>query len=268
VICPAPSFKCEGDVRDNAILPAQALVVHQQDEPAPQRVALVKTAAKPRVAISTSTQNALLVNPSPKALQWGLSPSESYMSEDSGLSLLLQAQAPYALVRGTYTLELRFQGDAQSEAHPMTASLIADLAHNELRTRNPVSFAQVELPSVVNTLEFRVTHSPSGLVSAWQTLSRQVVLLPELQSASCSPQSDAWWVAGKRLDLMDAVRMSDGASTEFQAAKLVSCPKGLCLSLPAAAGDAFEMRLRWVDDRVFKAKIPAFNASCGAATAQ
>ena len=266
--CSAPNFKCEGDVHDNATLPAQALVVHQQDEPAPQRVVLVKTAAKPRVAISTSAQNAVVVNPSPKALQWGLTPTEAYMSEDSGLSLLLQAQAPYALVRGAYTLELRFQGDTQSDAHPMTASLIADLAHNELRTRNPVGFTQVELPSVVNTLEFRVTHSPSGLASAWQALPRRVVLLPELQAASCSPLSDAWWLAGKRLDLMDGVRMSSDASPDFQAAKLVSCPKGLCLSLPSAAGDAFEMRLRWVDDRVFKAKIPAYSPSCGAAAAQ
>ena len=262
VQCPAPSFHCEGDVRDNANLPAQATVVHRQDEPAPLRVPLVKTSAKPRVAISSATPNALLITPSAKALQWGLLPNEAYMSEDSGLNLLLQAQAPYALTRGTYTLELRFVGDAASDAHPVTASLIADLAHNELRTRNPVSFGQVDLPSVVNPLEFRVVHSPSGQTSAWQPLPRRVVMLPELQAAQCAASGSGWWLSGKRFDLIDGVRMTDTHAAEFEAAQLVSCPKGLCLNLPAAQGDTFEMRLRWLDDRVFKAKIPGYSPAC------
>jgi hypothetical protein len=255
-------FKCEGDIRDNATLPAQALVVHVQNEPAAQRVALTKTAIQPRIAISNSSPNAVLVSPSPKALQWGLTPNDAYMTEDSGLTLLLQAQAPYALTRGSYTLELRFTGDAALESKPLSVSLIADLAHNELRTRNPVNFTQTELPSVVNALEYRVVHSPSGLSSVWQPLPRQVVLLPELQAAWCSPQGDAWWIPGKRLDLMDGVRWAD-AGADFQPAQLVSCPKGLCLSLPQSVGpEGFEMRMRWVDDRIFKAKVPATGSGC------
>lgn len=255
-------FNCEGDIRDNAALPAQALVVHVQNEPAAQRVALTKTAIQPRIAISNSSPNAVLVSPSPKALQWGLTPSDVYMTEDSGLTLLLQAQAPYALARGSYALELRFAGDAALESKPMSVSLISDLLHNELRTRNPVNFMQTELPSAVNALEYRVVHSPSGLASVWQSLPRQVVLLPELQAALCSPQGDAWWIPGKRLDLIDGVRWAE-AGADFQPAQLVSCPKGLCLSLPQSVGpEGFDMRMRWVDNRVFKAKVPASDTGC------
>jgi hypothetical protein len=125
-----------------------------------------------------------------------------------------------------------------------------------------VNFTQTELPSVVNALEYRVVHSPSGLSSVWQPLPRQVVLLPELQAAVCSPQGDAWWIPGKRLDLMDGVRWAD-AGADFQPAQLVSCPKGLCLSLPQSVGpEGFEMSMRWVDDRIFKAKVPATASGC------
>ena len=257
----AAQFKCEKDIRDNASLPAQALVVHPQNEPLPLRVALSKTAAKPRIAISSATPNAILVTPSAKALQWGLTPNDGYMTEDSGLTLLLQAQAPYSLTRGNYSLELRFNGDT-TDAKPISVPLIIDLAHNELRTRNPLNFSQIDLPSVVNALDYRVVHSPSGLSSPWQTLPRKVVLLPELQTPICAAQDDAWWIPGKRLDLMDGVRWSNSGE-DFQPAQLVSCPKGLCLRLPNnGKHDSFEMRMRWVDDRVFTTKIPKLASGC------
>jgi hypothetical protein len=255
---------CDGDIRDNAKLPDHVQVVHRNDEPAALRVPLLKAATQPRFVISEQAANAVVVSPSAKALQWGLSPTDTYMSEDSGLNLLLQAQAPYALVRGTYVLQLRFKDDAQTDSQPMSASLIADFAHNELRTRNPVNFAQAELPSVINPLEYRILHNPSGLASDWQNLPRQVLLLPELQDVTCSPAGDALWVQGKRLDLIDTVRVS--ADAEFQAAQLVSCPTGLCLSLPAAAADeAVTMRLRWIDQRLFKPKLPKASQACTSA---
>ena len=252
---------CDGDIRDNAKLPDQVNVVHRQDVPGPLRMALSKTATQPRFAISEHAPNAMVVSPSIKALNWGLSPSGGYMSDDSGLNLLLQAQAPYALVRGSYVLQLRFKNDPQTEAKPLQASLIADFAHNELRTRNPVNFAQVELPSVVNPLEYRITHQPSGLSNAWQSLPRQVLWLPELQGAACAPQGDAIWAYGKRLDLIDAVRV--GTAGDLQDAQLVSCPQGLCLNLPLSAADAaLTMRLRWVDDRLFQPTIPSIQQAC------
>ena len=254
-------LSCDGDIRDNAKLPDQVSVVHRDDEPNALRIALSKTATKPRFSISEQAPNAMVVSPSTKALLWGLSPTDSYMSEDSGLNLLLQAQAPYALVRGTYVLQLRFKNDPQTEAKPIQASLIADFAHNELRTRNPVSFGQMELPSVVNPLEYRISHQPSGLSNEWQSLPRQVLWLPELQGAACAPQGDAIWVHGKRLDLIDAVRMGTGDA--FQSAQLVSCSKGLCLSLPASAAETqMTMRLRWVDERFFQPNIPNIKQAC------
>ena len=252
---------CDGDISDNAKLPDQVQVVHRDDEPGPLRVSLIKTATKPRFVVSEQAPNAIVVSPSAKALQWGLSPTGTYMSEDSGLNLLLQAQAPYSLVRGTYVLQLRFKNDPQTDSQPMNASLIADFAHNELRTRNPVNFAQIDLPSVVNPLEYRISHNPSGLNSEWQSLPRQVLMLPELKGASCSPQGDALWVHGARLDLIDAVRV--GTEAEFQDAQLVSCPQGLCLSLPISADEgALHLRLRWVDDRLFQPKNPELAQAC------
>ena len=278
VLCPAEGavthptmpntwvVSCDGDIRDNAKLPDQVSVVHRDDEPGALRVALSKTATKPRFSISDQAPNAMVVSPSTKALLWGLSPSGSYMSEDSGLNLLLQAQAPYALVRGTYVLQLRFKNDPQTEAKPIQASLIADFAHNELRTRNPVSFVQTELPSVVNPLEYRIAHQPSGLSNEWQSLPRQVLWLPELQGATCAPQGDAIWVHGKRLDLIDAVRM--GTDGDFQSAQLVSCPNGLCLKLPISAAESqLAVRLRWVDDRLFQPNIPNLKQSCSSPSA-
>lgn len=259
-------LSCDGDIRDNAKLPDQVSVVHRNDEPGVMRVALTKTATQPRFVISEQAPNAIVVSPSTKALLWGLSPTGSYMSEDSGLNLLLQAQAPYALVRGTYMLQLRFKNDPQTEAKPIQASLIADFAHNELRTRSPVSFAQAELPSVVNPLEYRISHQPSGLSNEWQSLPRQVLWLPELQGATCAPQGDAIWVHGKRLDLIDAVRM--GTDGNFQSAQLVSCPKGLCLNLPTSAAESqLTVRLRWVDDRLFQPNIPNIKQACPSPTA-
>ena len=257
---------CAGDVSDNSNLPDKAMVVHHNEEPRAVRVPLTKIATKPRVSISSSSKNAVVVSPSAKALQWNLSPSDAYFSEDSGLNLLLQAQAPYSLVRGSYVLQLRFQDDPQTDSHPISTSLIADFAHNELRTRSPVTFAQSELPSVVNPLEYRIVHNPSGLASDWQSLGRQVILLPDFQGAMCAPEGQALWLNGKRLDLIDAVLTGVDSAAQFEPVKLVSCPKGLCLSLPNTVRDSsVQIRMRWIDDHVFNVRLPQPSKTCEAA---
>ena len=260
---------CRGDVRSGARASEVATVFHRGDTPGPLRVALTRTAARPRVGLAADTPNALLVSPSTKALRWNLSPADPYMTEDSGLSLLLQARRPYVLARGNYQLQLRFREDPQSGGHPLTVPLIADFAHDELRTRSPVRFRHEDLPSVVNALEYRVVHQPSALAGDWQALGRSVLMLPELQAAACAPTGDALWVQGEHLDLVEGVRDDAAETGVFTPAQLVPCPSGLCLALPSnPPQDRIRLRLRWVDDRVFTVRLPAPSPACpGASTA-
>ena len=207
-----------------------------------------------------------MLTPSPKALRWDLSPVDPYMTEDSGLSLLLRARRPHALARGSYQLQLRFRDDPQSSLQPLSAPLIADFAHDELRTRSPIRFRHEDLPSVVNPLEYRVVHQPSGLASDWQALGRSVLMLPELRAAACAPTEGAVWVQGEHLDLVEGVRVdpSEADDTQgFAPARLVPCPSGLCLELPAnPPDDRIRLRVRWVGDRVFTVRLPAAEPAC------
>lgn len=259
-------FACEGDVRRNSGLPATVRVVHQNDEPAPLDVRLHLAAAVPRVGIASNTPNALLVSPSAKALQWQLPPDDPLLSEDSGLNLLLQAQSPYVLSKGSYLLQLRFVDDPLTDAQPLSAPLIADFGHNELRTRHPIRFDPAKLPSVLNPLEYRVLHTASGQASEWQALQRAVLWLPDLQALSCSPKGDALWLQGQRLDLIDGLRVlppKGEASDDFVAPELVPCPQGLCLRLPRHVPSALlQLRVRWVDARVFSVRLPAADKTC------
>lgn len=258
-------LSCQGDVRNNARLPDRVVVQHRDGEPAAIRVPLSKTAARPRLLLAQDTPSALLVTPSAKAQQWGLAADDVFMSEDSGLSLLLQTEKPYRLDKGNYQLQLRFHDDPNSDAQPISAPLIADFAHQELRTRRPVGFRSSELPSVVNPIEYRVQHQPSGQAGDWRALGRSALLLPDLLAMSCSPQGDSWWVSGKHLDLIDGIRLKSpefSDSDSFLPASLVPCPDGLCLSLPQSLpAGTVEMRLRWVD-RVFGVHLPAAGAGC------
>lgn len=253
---------CQGDIRNNARLPDQVVVQHRDNEPAAIRVALTRTAARPRMSIAKETPNALLVTPSAKAMQWNLAPDERFLSDDSGLSLLLQAEKPYRLDKGNYLLQLRFKDDPLSAVQPISAPLIADFAHNELRTLGPVSFSQAGLPGVLNPLEYRVQHQPSGQSGDWKSLDRSVLLLPELQSMSCSPRDDVLWVKGRHLDLIDGVRgleaeaQEDSSQAVFAPASLVPCPDGLCLSLPRKLPQGqVQLRVRWID-RIFTVSLP------------
>ena len=260
------AFACEGNIRRNASLPATVQVIHQGDEPGPLTVRLTPTAAIPRLALAANTPNALLVSPSDKAIQWGLPPGDVLMSEDSGLSLLLQAQSPYVLSKGSYTLQLRFQDDPETDSRPLSAPLIADFAHNELRTRSPVRFDPAHLPSIVNPLQWRVLHQPSGQAGPWQDLGRTLIWLPDLQSLSCSASGDALLLGGQRMDLIDALRIaagSDAADKAFTPPELAPCAQGLCLRLPRRVpGDLLQLRLRWLDDRVFSVQLPKANRAC------
>lgn len=257
---------CRGDVRGGARGQDPATVFHRDDAPGPQRHPVIRTAARPRFEVAADTPNALLVAPSAKALRWELSPTDELMTEDSGLGLLLRARRPYVPARGSYQLQLRFRDDPQSDERPLTVPLIADFAHGELRTRSPVGFRSSDLPGVVNPLEYRVVHQPSGLAGDWQALGRSVLMLPELQSAACAPAGDAWWVQGSHLDLIAGVRIdAPGAAgdVDFAPARLVPCPSGLCLSLPPVAPEArVRMRVRWVDGRVFSVRLPAPSPAC------
>lgn len=254
---------CRGDVRGGARTPEVATMFHRGDLPGPLRVALTRTAARPRVELATDTPNALLVSPSPKALRWNLAPADPYMTEDSGLSLLLRARRPYVLARGNYQLQLRFKDDPQSGSHPLTVPLIADFTHDELRTRTPARFRHEDLPSVVNALEYRVVHQPSGLAGDWQKLGRSVLMLPALQAAACAPTGDALWVQGEHLDLVEGVRDDAAEAEGFTPARLVPCPSGLCLGLPPNPPEnRIRLRLRWVDDRVFSVRLPAPSPAC------
>ena len=259
------TFKCSEDIRDNAKLPEQVLIVHHDDEPSAQRVLLTKKTAKPQFSISSNVNNSLVISPSAKALQWHLSPTDHYLSEDSGLNVLFQAKAPYTLQRGSYMLQIRFKDDPQSDRQPINTTLIADFSHNELRTKSPINFSQSDLPSVINSLEYRIQHNTLGQTSEWVNLPKSVVVLPDLQNATCSATNDSWLVSGKNLNLIDSIRIEDTDKNEaFQAAQLVSCSQGLCLKVPAPlARDSIDIRMRWVDDREFNAVIPGVHKDCG-----
>jgi hypothetical protein len=265
-------LSCRGDSFDNARLPDLARVHHRDDEPPAITVPIRKTAAKPAIRLMSDSPTGLLVTPSAKALQWQLSPQETYLTEDSGLSLLLQTVAPYRLARGGYQLQLRFADDLRSWRDPLVAALIADYTHDELRTRNPVTFNRDILPSVVNPLEFRVLHQASQLASEWQPVGRSVVLLPDLDKASCSPNGDVLWLSGRNLDLIDGIRLDVPAQaaqdTGFAPPQFDPCPNGLCLRLPPGASTTgqIEVRLRWVHGRQFVVRIPPTARDCAQQT--
>ena len=256
------TMACNVDLRNQSLLPQSVVLHHQNDEPAPLKVRLLKSAAAPRVALAASP-NALLVRPSAKALQWGLKPQEEFVSDDSGLSMLLQTVDGYVPGKGSYTLQLRFVDDPVTAKKPITAPLMADLVHKELRTRQPVRFKGAELPSVINPLEFRVLHDASGLFSRWMPLGRAVLMLPEISSISCAPQTGRVWLHGTQLDLVDGARFMDPAAkpAALDAAQLEPCPDGLCLSLPSPERQhKLFVSLGWVSQRVFPVDVGAVNA--------
>jgi len=274
---------CSGDIRFNAQLSDLVTVHHREDEPSPLRVSLIKKAAPPRLRVASATQ-ALLIRPSVKATRWGLTPNDRLMSDDSGLSVLLQTEPGYVLPKGNFALQLRFSDDPLTAAKPIEHPLIADFNHQELRTRHPISFQGVELPSIVNPLEFRVVHPPSGAQGQWVALQRAVLLVPELTDLTCADAPDQYWIHGHHLDKIDAIDSQTAISTvpppsdstasnttsadtdstavplaplPIQPAQLDACDNGgLCLKVVSAQRQpTWRIALRWVDQRVFHVKL-------------
>jgi hypothetical protein len=246
---------------------------------------LLKKAAPPRLQIAPTAQ-ALLVRPSLKAMRWGLTPGDLLLSDDSGLSILLQAEPGYVMPRGNFGLQLRFIDDPATAAKPIEHPLMVDFAHQELRTRNPISFQGVELPSIVNPLEFRVVHHPSQAMGQWTPLNRAVLLLPDLTHITCADTPDAYWIHGQHLDKIDAIddqgptppmtttspqdldapagstrdtelNVAPGATAPRRPVQLDACDQGgLCLKVTTPERQPiWRIALRWVDQRVFHVQL-------------
>lgn len=270
-------LSCTVDIRSNARLPDQVTVHHQGNEPAPQRLPLLKKAAPPRLRVA-GTPQALLARPSAKATRWGLGPNDRLISDDSGLSVLLQTEPGYTLPKGNFSLQLRFRDDPITAAKPIEHPLIADIQHQELRTRNPIGFQGVELPSIVNPLEFRVVHAPTGAQGQWQSLERAVLLVPELSALTCGSTPGQYWIHGQHLDKIDAIDSvmptaseslapASPAGTDTPApppaasplapAQLDACDNGgLCLNVVSDQRQpTWRIALRWVDQRVFNVRL-------------
>ena len=171
---------------------------------------------------------------------------------------LLEATEGYSLARGQYALELRFVDDPATTSTPLKYPLMVDFIKQELRTRAPISFQGVELPSVVNPLEFRVRHETTGLVGAWLALGRAVLLLPDFRKLTCASPAGRLWLHGTQLDLIDsAVWASVSAEPGLSTAgnpflNLVPCADGLCLELSMPAKPSkLSVSLRWVPQRIF-----------------
>jgi hypothetical protein len=256
---------CDANIRRNASLPANAVLHHSGDEPPPLQALLRKNAAPPRVRVS-SAANALLVRPSVKAQRWGLTPARKLLSDDAGLSVLLQAVDGYTLGKGSYTLQLRFADDPATTRSPISAALMADLANQELRTRQPVRLKGVELPTVINPLEYRVLHSPSGLAGPWTPLQYAVLMLPQLGALDCAATPGHWWLHGSQLDLIDDARWASTPMAGTQTGngpQLQACPDGLCLLLPQTpTPERLTVQLHWLAQETFSVDVgngPACN---------
>ena len=251
-------MRCDTDIRRNASLPASVLLHHSGDAPPPVQALLRKNAAPPRVRVAPSA-NALLVRPSAKAHRWGLTPEQKLLSDDSGLSLLLQAVDGYTLGKGSYTLQLRFADDPASARTPISVPLMSDLANQELRTRQPVRLKGVELPTVINPLEYRVVHGSGGLSGPWTALQYAVLMLPELGSLDCAPTAGHWWLHGSQLDLIDEARWTSAATPAAgtaEAPALQPCPDGLCMLLPqTTAPERLSVRLHWLGQQTFSVDL-------------
>jgi hypothetical protein len=250
-------FSCSAEIAANANFPAQVSVTHVDNEPSSFNFPVTKIAARPHMTVEGLGQT-IVTTLSPSALQWNLNVQDTLVSEDSGLGVLLHAFGGYHLSHGPYVLQLKFQDDPQTEQKPISVALLSDLAHNELRTRNPISFVDAPLPSIVNPIWYRVQHQPSGLVGDWQPLNRSVVIFPQLSSLACGANGSGLLIYGKQLDLIDWASNDMARKSSKQAAKsnaeaaLTRCDQGLCLGIDAlSAGNKLKIKMHWIDDRLF-----------------
>ena len=258
-------LSCTGAIKNNARLPERVTIRHKQGKPDEFEMPLLKKAAMPRLSVARSN-NALIVRPSPKSVRWGLLSSESLIADDSGLSLILQPTDGYQLISGNYVLELRFVDDPASSQNPISAVLMMDMVHQELRTRQPISFKSIELPSVINPIEFRVRHVTSGRGGVWRPLNKSILMLPDIKDVSCGKESKTILIHGSHLEFIDGAMLKSSnevVSTEpamIDEAVLVPCTDGLCLQVSIAQAQAqlqekLHIQLHWLNQRIFSVDL-------------
>lgn len=255
-------FICPAGYAEQARVPKQATIHYQGQEPAPDTQRLTLTGARPLVAVG-SGRKALLSVLSPRAVQWGFDLDDVLMTQDSGLAVYLKARAGYQVKRGSYTLQLKFADDPVTAQKPLSVFLMADPTHDELRTRRPVDFSQVQLPHVVNPVWYRVLHQPSGLASDWQRLNKAVISVPTFGSVRCDEAAARWLIPGSQLELIDwasadlTLAPTQAAASGARFAELTRCDDGLCLAIQALGeGGRLRIKLHWIEDRVFDVRLP------------
>ncbi len=260
-------FSCPADIAANANFPAQVTVRHVEHDPSSFSFPATKIAARPHMTVE-GVPSSIVTLLSPQAAQWGLSPDDKLVTQDSGMGLLLHAYGGYRLSRGAYVLQLKFADDPHTEEKPISVPLMSDLAHNELRTREPVAFANAQLPSIVNPIFYRVQHQPTGLVGDWLPLNRSAVFFPQFGNAACASDGKGMFIPGERLELIDWASADMKRSIAAQQADADSgvahCAKGLCLAVDElGAGKKLKIKLHWIDDRLFDVAFPDA-PKCGA----
>ena len=247
---------CSGGPMSRSSLPDTAVVVHKDHDPGDLSVRLGKHGPRPNFRIAAREAHAFFVQLSEKAAQWGLSANDAISTDDSGHGFLLSSVANYALQAGSYQLQIRFADDPVTEKSPITVPLLADRAHNELRTRSPVNFGHVQFPGIVNPMYFRVVHVESGVAGDWQDLQHAVVTLPELTSSSCTKGRAGWMIHGKHLDLIDGVSAKGGADA-LQPINIERCDDGECFRVAdPGPGHRVGVKVHWVDQTLFQVRLP------------
>lgn len=258
------SFSCPPEVTQDGAFPSALTVVHDGQEPPAFEAGVTQVSARPHLTLVTGKNSPLIVL-SAKAVQWGLSLNDPLIAEDSGLALVLRVTKGYRLVRGSYALQIRFGDEPPTDQTPLSVPLMADLAHNELRTRSPINFQAAHLPSISNPAWFRVVHQPSGYAGDWTPLSKSVISLPAWGAPACRADGKGLLIPGNPLDLIDWAsrdlsRTVDSHSSVATAdmASLAPCDKGLCLGIDKLGpGKRLKVKVQWVDERLFEVVFPS-----------
>lgn len=249
-------FTCPAEFASNENFPDKVTVKYKESEPPSLDLPVKKVGARPHMEVDSN--GAIITKLSALALQWNLKSDDQLITEDSGISILLHSFGGYKLARGTYILQLKFSDDPQTDEAPISVALMSDLAHNELRTKKPISFISSVLPGIINPVWYRVQHQPSGAVGDWQPLNRSVVYLPKLTSLSCD--SGNTYVHGTQLDLVDWLSGDSTQSTANQStpndtatkSNIGQCDDDQCLVVKEVVhGNKLKVKLHWIDDRIF-----------------
>jgi len=270
-------FDCDNDIADKTSRQGDAeLVIKGHD--LPLKFPVKVRPARPNLALAQDARS-IVIRPGPQSKAWGLHQQGKLVTVDSRLSLLFKANASYKLQKGACSLAMRLVADAGASPAIELGPLLIDHRSQELRTRQAVSLEKVELPGVLSRIEYQVRHEESQLASDWQSLGIDVLMVPELDTVTCSLEPGVLWLSDNSLELIDQAEIKldhseptiDPDMTKaLTTAILEACPHGLCLALqdPLNQGaqqmsqhvqqsghmlDLF-IRLRWID-KTFKMKF-------------